>query len=126
MFKVLTGEKKRKAISPATITASVAVHLLLGGALFAAAGSDPVEVIPIICELDSKVVATECELPRIMIPPGPPPLPPARPQPDTEPMTEPIAGDVPRLDDVRTAPDEGTDEAPRVRPVEPLDDPRNG
>ena len=32
MFKVLTGEKKRRVISPATITASIAAHLMLLGA----------------------------------------------------------------------------------------------
>jgi protein TonB len=41
MFKVLTGEKKRRGISPATLAASVAAHLLLlGGLVYASTGED--------------------------------------------------------------------------------------
>jgi TonB family protein len=125
MFKVLTGEKKRRAISPATITASVAVHLLLGGALFAAAGNAPIEVVQPICGLNPEVGETECELPPIIDPP-PPPVQPTPPRPAAGPVTEPVPSDVPRLDDIRTAPDGLTDEAPRVRPVKPLDYRRDG
>ncbi|HEY0017916.1 MAG TPA: TonB family protein [Longimicrobium sp.] len=125
MFKVLTGEKKRRAISPATITASVAVHLLLGGALFAAAGNDPIEVVQPICGLNPEVGETECELPPIIDPP-PPPVQPTLPRLAAEPVTEPVPGRVPRLDDIRTAPDGLTDEAPRVRTVKPLDYRRDG
>jgi protein TonB len=125
MFKVLTGEKKRRAISPATITASVAVHLLLGGAVFAAAGSDPVEIVAPICVLVPEAGETECEFPDISGLPDPPPPAVRRtlsPQAANQAVTEPA----PRLDDVSTAPERIADEALSVRPVKPLDDPRDG
>src|SRR5688500_19122889 len=57
MFKVLTGEKKRRAISPATLTASVATHLLLlVGLVYASTGpSEPMEVVGTIVELPEMV-----------------------------------------------------------------------
>jgi protein TonB len=125
MFKVLTGEKKRRVISPATITASVAVHLLLGGAVFAAAGSDPVEIVDPVCVLVPEAGETECEFPDIGGPPEPPP-PKDRPTLPRPAANQPVTEPVPRLDDVSTAPDGIADEAPSVRPVKPLDDPRDG
>jgi protein TonB len=116
MFKVLTGEKKRRAITPATITASVAVHLLLGGAVFAAATADkgPVEVVDILVD----------DFPEHMDP-APPPPPPAVEQPtlpDADPSdAKPIPGEVLQVEQVTKVPDRIEDELPGVRPVDPKD-----
>jgi protein TonB len=80
MFKVLTGEKKRRVISPATLTASIAAHiLLLGGLVYASTGqSEPVKV----AEPDSVLRYVELE------PKAPPPAP-------AHPITPPAAADDP-------------------------------
>jgi protein TonB len=107
MFKVLTGEKKRRAITPATITASVAAHLLLlGGLVYASTGpSEPMEV-----------VGPELELPELVEepkdpPPAPVDEPPAPPAPAAEPDEAPAAATMLEVDRV--------DVVPRVIPVEP-------
>jgi protein TonB len=116
MFKVLTGEKKRRAISPATITASVAVHLLLGGAVFAAAAGD---------KEPREVVGAEVDLPPLAIEPKEPPSPPVQPtvpQPATDqPETKPIPGEVLQVEQVTEVPQGITEELPGVRPVDPKD-----
>ncbi|HVH12737.1 MAG TPA: hypothetical protein VM759_06790, partial [Longimicrobium sp.] len=62
MFKVLEG-RKRRVFSPATITASVAAHLLLlGGAVYAAASdTGPKERVEIVLDLPD--VPTEPPVP---------------------------------------------------------------
>lgn len=93
MFKVLNGQKRR-IISPATIAASIAAHLLLlGGAVYAAAADaarPPEEVIKDIVELYP-------EEPKQPEPVEPAPPPPAPAQPD-EPTPEPVPGETLQLE----------------------------
>jgi protein TonB len=116
MFKVLTGEKKRRAITPATITASVAVHLLLlGGLVYASTGDKgPIEV-----------VGPEVVLPPLQTEPTEPPPPPEQPtvpQPAAEqPDTKPIPGEVLQVEEVTEVPQGIKEELPGVRPVDPKD-----
>lgn len=105
MFKVLTGEKKRRVMTPATITASVAVHLLLLGGLVYASTGDPAPVEPV--EPDTVLRYVELE------PKAPPPPAieqPRPPAPVDEPVKTPVTGEVlvvPRVDSVPTGiPDE--------------------
>jgi protein TonB len=111
MFKVLSGEKKRRVISPATIVASVAAHLLLlGGLVYASTGD--IEVVDVVC--------LDCELPPLVEEPPatpPPPVveqpdPPAQPDEPDEPVETPPPGNQEEIPDVRE-PSEG------IRPEEP-------
>jgi protein TonB len=115
MFKVLTGEKKRRAITPATIMASVAVHLLLGGAVFAAATSDkkPVEVVGGVVDLPPLAIEPKEPLP--------PPVQPTLPQPAIDQETKPIPGEVLQVEEVTDVPEGIQEELPGVRPVDPKD-----
>jgi protein TonB len=114
MFKVLSGEKKRRVISPATITASVAAHLLLlGGLAYASTGDKgPVEM-----------VGPEMMLPDLVPEPKAPPPPPVEtqptpPAPDDEPAKAPTPVTVLEVPDVKVT--EGIrPEAPDVVPVDP-------
>jgi periplasmic protein TonB len=121
MFKVLTGEKKRRAISPATITASIAAHLLLlGGLVYASTGDKgPIEV-----------VGAEYELPELPIEPkepAPPPEQPTVPQPaPDQPATEPVPGEVLQIEEVTEVPTKIEEELPGVRPVDPTVYERDG
>jgi protein TonB len=123
MFKVLTGEKKRRAISPATLTASVAAHLLLlGGAVFASGGAstDAGET-----KADTTIVWDISQQPP---PPPPPPIEqqPTPPAPVDEPARPPVPGEaleVPRVDQV---PDQIVPETPGTPPVNEDDFNRDG
>lgn len=111
MFKVLTGETKRRVLSPATITASAAAHLLLvAGLVYASTG-----------EYKAKEVVGRVELlpplPKDLPQPQPTPVEP-RPSPRVEPakapapvtmLTLPPAHDVPTVIPV---------EPPNVVPVD--------
>ena len=116
MFKVLTGEKKRRVISPATITASVAAHLLLlGGFVYASTGDErPVEV-----------VGTELELPDLVEPEEPPPPAPVVEQPtppppaEDPPATPPAPAVALEVPEVTEVPTEIRPEDPRAVPIDP-------
>jgi protein TonB len=116
MFKVLTGETKRRVISPATITASVAAHLLLvGGAVYAAGGDT---VVTDSTRTDT-LVLWQAEDPS-QTPPPPvkqQPSPPAQAQPD-EPVDTPPQGNQEEVADVREAPDGVKAEEPGAEPVD--------
>jgi protein TonB len=115
MFKVLTGEKKRRVISPATITASIVAHLLLlGGAVYASGGesTDTGET-----RADTTIIwdaATE--------PPPPPPPPPLEqptpPAPTDDPVAPPVPGETLEIETVTEPPDGIKDEPPGVLPVD--------
>jgi protein TonB len=117
MFKVLTGEKKRRLMSPATITASVAVHLLLlGGLVYASPGNDePMEVV----QPDSVIRYVEVEPKE---PPPPPveqqPTPPAQPVEPDEPVETPPQGNQEEIPEVREAPEGIKPEEPGAEPVD--------
>ncbi|HEU4885935.1 MAG TPA: TonB family protein [Longimicrobium sp.] len=116
MFKVLTGETKRRVISPATITASVAAHLLLvGGAVFAAGGETVETDTP---QADTLVLWQADDPP----PPPPPPVeqrptPPAQAQPD-EAVQTPPQGNQEEVEDVREAPEGIKTEEPGAEVVD--------
>jgi protein TonB len=116
MFKVLTGEKKRRVMTPATIAASVAVHLLLLGGLVYASTGEPAPVEPV--EPDTVLRYVELE-PKA--PPPPPVEQPRPPAPADEPTKPPVPGEmleVPRVDDVPT---EIKPEEPGATPADPKD-----
>lgn len=109
MFQVLAGERKRRVISPTTIAASVAAHvLLLGGALYAAASETeaPDEV--------STVVDIWPEAP----PPPRDPVQPPPPQPAQPDQPVPTPGETLELPSPTVVPDDITPEAPDVKPVD--------
>lgn len=114
MFKVLTGEKKRRVFSPATITASIAAHvLLLGGLVYASTGGDGT----------IEVVGPDIDLPDYVAEPDEPtPPPPAVEQPTPpapdQPVAEPVPGETLQIDEVTQVPDEIKDELPGVQPVD--------
>jgi protein TonB len=119
MFKVLEG-RKRRVMSPATMVASVAAHLLLlGGVVYAAANdTGPKEYVEGEIEIFPDM-PTE--------PPPPPPVieqvepPPAPEQPAETDAPAPVAGarlDLPTPD---VAPVGIIDEPPGVKPVDPKD-----
>jgi protein TonB len=123
MFKVLTGEKKRRVISPATLTASIAAHLvLLGGLVYASTGDGGV----------IEVVSTEMALPEYKEPeqptppqvddPAPPPPPAVEDQPE-EPQAPVAALEIP---DVTEVPQVIKPEAPATPPIDPRDFERDG
>jgi protein TonB len=112
MFKVLSGQKRR-VISPATIAASIAAHLLLlGGAVYAAASDaarPPEEMVKDIVELYP-------EEPKQPEPVDPVPPPPAPAQPD-EPAPEPVPGETLQLETPAVVPTEIEPEPAGVVPV---------
>lgn len=114
MFKVLSGEKKRRVISPMTIAASVAAHLLLlGGAVYAAANDKAPE----------EVVTGEYVLPPLPEPAEPkvedppPPPPPADPVEPSQPV--PTPGQTLQLDAPTEVPDVIKPQAPSTVPIDP-------
>lgn len=116
MFKVLTGETKRRVISPATITASVAAHLLLVGGAVYAAGGETVENDT--SQADTLVIWRADDTP----PPPPPPAlqqptPPAQAQPDEQ-VQAPPQGNQEELQQPDKVPTGIDQEAPDVKPVD--------
>jgi periplasmic protein TonB len=117
MFKVLSG-RKRRVISPATIAASVAAHvLLLGGAVYAAASNRPrpVEDVDDIWEVAPPM---EPE-PQQPVEPAPPPPEPA-PREET-PDEAPVPGTTLQIPDVQEVPEGIQPDPPGVQPVDPRD-----
>lgn len=113
MFKVLTGEKKRRVISPATITASIAAHLLLlGGLVYASTGDNG----------PTEIVGPEIDLPDYVEEPAEPtppqPVEPQPPAPADEPVSEPIPGETLQIEEVTQVPTEIPEEAPGAKPVD--------
>jgi protein TonB len=117
MFKVLSGERKRRIISPATIAASIAAHvLLLGGAVYAAAAdSGPRETLDGIVEIKDWVPEPAQPEP---VEPAPPP--PAPEQPD-QPEVPKVPGETLQLEEVTEVPQTITPEPPGTPPVDPRD-----
>jgi protein TonB len=124
MFKVLSGKKKRRVITPATIIASVAAHLLLlGGLVYASTGGS--EVVDVVCVED----VVDCDLPPLppLEPPAPPP-PPAPEQPDPQAPARPderdeqvetrAQGNEEEIPETGEAPDGVRPEEPGVVPVD--------
>lgn len=113
MFKVLEG-RKRRVFSPATITASVAAHLLLlGGAVYAAASdTGPEERVGVVMDLPD--LPTEPPAP---VEPAPPPPSPARPSEPDAPA--PVPGTRMDLETPTEAPPAIIDEPPGLPPVDP-------
>lgn len=120
MFKILTGERKRRTMSPTTFAASLAAHLLLlGGVLHAAGGEPPPrEHVKI---MDIGPVPEEPPAPPKEIV-GPPPPPDAPPPPDN---VLPVEGERLELDAPSEVPEGIAPEPPNLRPVHP-DELRDG
>ena len=117
MFKVLTGETKRRGITPATIIASVAAHLLLvGGAVFAS-GGEPADTGSI--EADTVILwdADETPPPPKPVIDEPPPPAPAQPDAPDEPVETPAEGNQEEIEQVTEAPEGIQDEEPGAEPV---------
>ena len=112
MFKVLEG-RKRRVMSPATMAASVAAHLLLlGGVMYAAAAdTGPREVVDTVLDLPD--VPTEPAAPKPVEPP-PPPMPEQPRQPDA-----PVAGATLELPTPDVVPTVLPPEKPGTPPVDP-------
>lgn len=117
MFKVLNG-RKRRVISPSTVAASIAAHvLLLGGAVYAAANdTGPGERVDRVIELPP--LPTEPPAPKVEEPTPPPPAPPEPSEPDAPP---PVPGEVLELETPVEAPKVIAPEPPGTPPVN-LDD----
>lgn len=115
MFKVLTGEKKRRVISPATVTASVAAHLLLLGGVVYAAGNDTTGPRPV--EADTLMIWDADDPP----PPPPPPAPvePAVPAPTPDPVQPPAPVERLEIPEVTEVPRVITPEAPGTPELDP-------
>jgi protein TonB len=113
MFKVLTGERRRRALSPAAFAVSLAAHVaLVGGALYAAGAPPEREVVDRFLDLPP--------LPEEPSPPAPPPAPldePAAPPPPDDLL--PVEGETLELDAPADVPDRIAPEPPHVRPVDP-------
>ena len=113
MFKVLSGEKKRRVISPATITASVAAHLLLVAGFVYAASAEPERVRPV--EPDTILRYVELE------PKAPPPPPidePTPPPPADEPVKAPVPGETLEIPQVTDVPKVLPPPNPTERPID--------
>ena len=112
MFKVLSGERKRRVISPATIAVSIAAHvLLLGGAVYAAASDS-----------GTRERVTEIELPPLAQPAEPDvkeadPPPPAPAQPD-QPAAVEVPGETLQLETPTEVPQDIKPEPPGLQPVD--------
>lgn len=116
MFKILSGERKRRVISPATIAVSIAAHvLLLGGAVYAAASdTGPREVVDHGFELPPLAEPVEPEVKEA----NPPPPPPAQPDQPTAPE---VPGETLQLDAPTEVPQDIAPEPPGVQAVDPKD-----
>jgi len=116
MFKILSGEHKRRVISPATIAVSIAAHaLLLGGAVYAAASDaaprvvvgDPLELPPLAEPVEPDVKQAD-----------PPPPPPA---PQDQPPAREVPGETLQLETPADVPEDIKPEPPGVQAVDPKD-----
>lgn len=114
MFKVLSGEKKRRVISPATITASVAAHLLLVAGFVYAASAEPARVTAV--EPDTVLRYVELE------PKAPPPpdveQPAPPPPPADQPVAPPVPGETLEVEQVTKVPDVLPPPDPTERPID--------
>jgi protein TonB len=121
MFKVLTGEKKRRVISPATLTASFAAHLLLLGGLMYASTGEPAPIEPAAPDSVLRYVELEPKAP-------PPPTidQPTPPPPADEPTRAPVPGEVLVVERVDSVPTGIEDEKEGVKPVNVEDYRRDG
>jgi protein TonB len=115
MFNVLSGERKRRIISPATIAASVAAHLLLlGGAVYAAA-SDPGPTEVVGPDIDLPPLPTApLEVKKVDVAP-PPPAQPARP------AVQEVAGATLQIETPDDVPEDIKPEPPGLAPVDVRD-----
>lgn len=115
MFKVLSGEQKRRVISPATVAASVAAHvLLLGGAVYAAAADrEPTELVDEIV-LPPLAPPAEVEVEKAD------PPPPAPAQPD-QPAAPEVPGETLEMQTPTEVPETITPEPPGLAPVDPAE-----
>lgn len=114
MFKVLTGERPRRRLSPAAFAVSAAAHVaLLGGALYAAGAPPEREVVDHIYVLPP--LPEEPLAPA----PAPPPEPATATQPSAPNDLLPVAGETLQLDAPADVPDGVAPEPPDVRPVDP-------
>lgn len=115
MFQIVSGERKRRTMSPATFVASLAAHLLLlGGVLHAAGGERP----------PREVLGTELLLPPMPEETPPPPVEPVEPPPPAAAPADqplPVPGERLELAAPAEAPDGIVEEAPDVRPVDDRD-----
>jgi protein TonB len=123
MFKVLNA-RKRRVISPTTVAASIAAHvLLLGGAVYAAASdTGPREHVEGIVELPP--LPTEPPAPKVEpVEPTPPPPAPSPAEPDAP---APVTGEVLQLPAPTEAPRVLAPEPPGTPPVDAADYERDG
>lgn len=119
MFKVLNGQKRR-IISPTTIAASIAAHvLLLGGAVYAAAHDTKPST-----EMGRDTIIHEFPLadpPPPVEPVEPTPPPPAPAQPVEPDAPEPVPGTRVDLPTPTGVPTRIADEPPGLAPADPAD-----
>lgn len=122
MFKVLEG-RKRRVMSPATMVASVAAHLLLlGGAVYAAASAPaPRERVDHIIDVFPEPI--DPVAPKPLEPVQPPPAPEQPRQPDAP---APVAGERLELQAPSVVPIKVLDEVPGTPPVNEDDFRRDG
>jgi periplasmic protein TonB len=128
MFNVLSGQRKRRVISPATIAASIAAHvLLLGGAVYAAASDTaPREVVGddiILPPLATEPVEAKVQEAKVQ---EPAPPPPPAPQPPDQPAVPEVPGEVLQLNTPAEVPETITPEPLGTPAVDPRDFARDG
>lgn len=119
MFQVLSGERKRRVITPTTVAASVAAHLLLlGGVVYAAGGSgtDARETVA-----DTMIIWDEDHAP-----PEPKEAAPPPPAAVEDPAPPPEPGERLELHSPVDVPEGIEPESPDVKPVNPQDYLRDG
>lgn len=117
MFKVLTGETKRRGISPATIVASVGAHLLLvGGAVFAS-GGEPADTGSVVADTVILWNADDPPPPPKPVIDEPPPAP-AQPNEPDEQVETPAEGNQEEIEQVTEAPEGIQKEEPGAEPVD--------
>lgn len=113
MFKVLEG-RKRRVFSPATITASIAAHLLLLGGVVYAASTDAGPEERLGPEFVLPDFPTEPP-----VPVEPAPAPPTHAEPSEPDAPAPVSGTRMDLETPTEAPPAIIDEPPGLRPVDP-------
>lgn len=124
MFKVLDG-RKRRVISPTTVVASVAAHiLLLGGVVYAAANETrPTEKLDGVIDLTYVPPEPPAPPPAVDEPTPPPPAPAQPVEPDAP---APTPGEVLQLETPTEAPQVIRPEPPGQPPINPDDYKRDG